>query len=324
MAETQGQALKRRLGLNNFSHVSYARLIGVGGYRIYFIFFDSRVPSYAFTSYEAFKKECATAVPFSYKGKRLSMTNLIPIEEWTGTESGSLFIRVDLSGRFANYTNYVNESVSNLFVEDMTLDDFKNPEAIDAMTQKFRVQRRKMIGKETARVKLMDVKWSRRKDCVEFRFRSISTPNTPTKQKANPKADFALSVNRPKVYTLLIRLNKFFTWMFDTLPDGQALTIKDMRDAMKACPVQFWSNSPAWHWQGLNYNMSQLGCSIYPTDIAPQFWNQNQYHGDNAMLDKHLGALVRNISFFINQMTAMLNSRLTQAGIISGVKYNFQ
>lgn len=324
MSESQGNVLKTRLGLSAFPYVMYARLIGVGGYRIYFVFFDSRIPFAHFNSYEAFRKEYATAIAFSSQGRRLAFTNLLPIEDWSGTERGSLFIRVDLSGRFAKTQNYVAEKICTLLVEDMTLTDFKNPDAIDTMTQRFRTQRRSMLGKETAKVKLMDVRWSKRKDCVEFRFRSISTPNTPTKQKADQKQNFALTTNRLKVYTLLIRLNNFFTWMLDTLPDGQQLTIKDMKDALIACPVQFWSNSPAWHWQGLNYNMSQLGCSIYPTNIAPHFWNQAKYHGPNGMLDKHLGALVRNISFFINQMTAMLNSRLTQAGIIKNVKYNFQ
>ena len=112
--------------------------------------------------------------------------------------------------------------------------------------------------------------------------------------------------------------------MLDTLPDGQALTLKDMKDAIRVCPVQFWSNSPAFHWQGINFNLSQLDASIYPTNIAPHFWSQPQYHGENALLDKHLAALLRNISFFLNNMTAMLNKNLRKAGIIGKVNYNFQ
>jgi hypothetical protein len=112
--------------------------------------------------------------------------------------------------------------------------------------------------------------------------------------------------------------------MLNTLPDGQALTLKDIKDAIRVCPVQFWSNSPAFHWQGHNYVLSQLDAAIYPTAIAPQFWNQPKYHGPDAMLDKHLAALIRNISFFLNNMTAMLNKNLQKAGIIGKVNYNFQ
>jgi hypothetical protein len=42
------------------------------------------------------------------------------------------------------------------------------------------------------------------------------------------------------------------------------------------------------------------------------------------MLDKHLAALIRNISFYLNNMTAMLNKNLQTAGIIGKVNYNFQ
>jgi hypothetical protein len=121
-----------------------------------------------------------------------------------------------------------------------------------------------------------------------------------------------------------LQFDDFFTWMLDTLPDGQALTLKDMKDAIRVCPVKFWSNSPALHWQGTNYQLSQLDAAIYPTDIAPHFWNQPKYHGDNNLLDKHLMALLRYLSFFLNNMTAMANKNLQKAGIIGKVKYNFQ
>lgn len=476
MNESAGIALKRHLGLMAFPIVKYARLIGVGGLKVYFVFFDSRMPTAVFTTWQTFGREFPTVVAFAHKGTRLNMTPLVPIEEWKGTEQDSLFIRVDMSGRFAEpksygmhestgadirydvaidfdgvinsytsgwqgatatdppvqgaaiaikallnagkklviystraadasgietirkylyslvgvdasaiaisyqkpianiylddravtfngdwdealqkiatFTSYldkpagetINEFIarSNTLVEDLTLDDFKNPDAIDAMTQKFRTIRRKRLGKETMRVKLVNVRWSTARDWVEFAFKSMSTPNaappkgaTPTakgqgvwdpkkRTSPSPSAHFALVPNKPKVYNLLIRLDKFFTWMLDTLPDGQQLTMKDISDAIKVCPVRFWSDCPAWHWQGLNYNMSQMGCSLRPTNIAPQYWNQPHLHGPSGMLDKHLGALVRNISFFTNQMAAMLNSRLTKAGVISGTKYNFQ
>jgi hypothetical protein len=121
-----------------------------------------------------------------------------------------------------------------------------------------------------------------------------------------------------------LQFDDFFTWMLDTLPDGQALTLKDMKDAIRVCPVRFWSNSPAFHWQGHNFVLSQLDAAIYPTNIAPHFWNQPQYHGEDAMLDKHLAALLRYLSFFLNNMTAMANKNLQKAGIIGKVKYNFQ
>lgn len=333
MANEAGILLKQHLGLMAFPKVCYARVIGIAAYKIYFIFFDSRMPHVNLTSWETFRKDFAPVIPFKDGGRRLSLTNILPIEEWSGSESTSLFIRVDLCGRFLQPLTYAMTekhlrkfagNTGELLVEDMHIEDFKDPAAISVMTQKFRTQRRQMLGQEIAHVKLMTVQFDQQADWVEFQFRSISTPNTPTKKKSDQDADFVLRPNPPKVYTLLIRLNQFFTWMLGTLPDGQALTLKDMKDAIRVCPVKFWSNSPAFHWQGHNYVLSQLDAAIYPTSIAPLHWNQPQYHGEDAMLDKHLAALIRNISFFMNNMTAMLNKNLQAAGIIGKVNYNFQ
>ena len=333
MASEAGVLLKQHLGLEAFPKVYYGRVIGIAAYKIYFIFFDSRMPNVNLTSWESFRKEFAPVIPFKDGGRRLSLTNILPIEEWSGSESSSLFIRVDLCGRFLQPLTYAMtekhlrrfiENIGGLLVEDMHIEDFKDQAAISTMTQKFRTQRRQMLGQEIAHVKLMSVQFDQGADWIEFQFRSISTPNTPIKKKSNQAANFALQSNPPKVYTLLIRLNYFFTWMLDTLPDGQALTLKDMKDAIRVCPVKVWSNSPAFHWQGHNYVLSQLDAAIYPTTIAPQHWNQPRYHGEDAMLDKHLAALIRSISFFLNNMTAMLNKNLQAAGIIGKVKYNFQ
>jgi hypothetical protein len=333
MAAKAGILLKQHLGLEAFPNVYYARVIGIAAYRIYFIFFDSRMPRTSLTSWETLRKEFAPVIPFGDTGRRLSLTNILPIREWNGNETGSLFVRVDLCGRFLNPAAYaVTEKHAlkfagnncGLLVEDMHIEDFKDTAAISAMTQRFRTQRRQMLGQEIANVRLMAVRFDQQGDWVEFQFRSVSTPNTPSKKKSNQNSNFALQPNPPKVYTLLIRLNQFFTWMLDTLPAGQALTLKDMKDALRVCPVQFWSNSPAFHWQGHNYVLSQLDAAIYSTGIAPQHWNQPRYHGEDAMLDKHLAALVRNISFYLNNMTAMLNKNLQAAGIVGKVKYNFQ
>jgi hypothetical protein len=333
MASEAGVLLKQHIGLSAFPKVYYSRVIGLAAYKIYFIFFDSRMPLANLTSWETFRKEFAPTIPFGTEGRRLSLTNVLSIEEWSGNEQGSLFIRIDLCGRFLKPSTYVitekhirafAEGGGGILVEDMTIEDFKDTAAISAMTQKFRTQRRQMLGQEIAHVKLMAVKFDRQGDWAEFQFRSVSTPNTPLKKKSNQNINFSLQQNPPKVYTLLIRLEKFFTWMMDTLPDGQALALKDMKDAIRVCPVKFWSNSPAFHWQGHNYVLSQLDAAVYPTGIAPQHWNRPQYHEEDAVPDKHPAALVRNISFFMNNMTAMLNKNLQAAGIIGKVSYNFQ
>jgi hypothetical protein len=341
MSDT-GIQLKKDLGLENLPKAFYARVIGLMAYKVYFVFFDSRRPLINITSYEAHRKAFAPVIPFKGGNRRLSLTNILRIEDFAGTTGNSVFIRIDLSGRFQQMGDF-EESVARkggfincgldsrakthllgLMCEDMHVDDFKTDAAVSAMTQKFRNQRKQLLGRENIAVRLIGFRFDQKQDWIQFVFRSTSTPNTPTKQDANPQADFSLQPNPAKVYTLLLQFDDFFTWMLDTLPDGQALTLKDMKDAIRVCPVKFWSNSPAFHWQGTNFQLSQLDAAIYPTNIAPQFWNQPKYHGDNNLLDKHLMALLRYLSFFLNNMTAMANKNLQKAGIVGKVKYNYQ
>jgi hypothetical protein len=337
-----GIQLKKDLGLENLPKVFYSRCIGLLAYKVYFVFFDSRRPLINITSYEAHRKEFASVIPFKSGTRRLSLTNILRIEDFAGTVENSVFVRIDLSGRFqqmggleegiANKDKIINCGLDDrakthllgVMCEDMHIEDFNVPDAVSAMTQKFRNQRKQLVGRENIAVRLVGFQFDQKQDWIQFMFRSTSTPNTPTKQDVNPQANFKLQANPNKVYALLLQFDDFFTWMLDTLPDGQALTLKDMKDAIRVCPVKFWSNSPAFHWQGTNYQLSQLDAAIHPTNIAPQFWNQPKYHGDNNLLDKHLMALLRYLSFFLNNMTAMANKNLQKAGIISKVKYNYQ
>jgi hypothetical protein len=341
MSDT-GIQLKKDLGLENLPKIYYARVIGLFAYKVYFVFFDSKRPLINITSYEAHRKEFAPVIPFKSGNRRLSLTNILRIEDFAGTIENSVFIRIDLSGRFQQTRGLEESTVRKekiincelnarvkthllgVICEDMHVEDFNVPDAVSAMTQKFRTQRKQLVGRENIAVKLVGFQFDQKQDWIQFIFRSTSTPNTPTKQDANPQANFKLQPNPNKVYTLLLQFDDFFTWMLDTLPDGQALTLKDMKDAIRVCPVKFWSNSPAFHWQGHNYVLSQLDAAIYPTNIAPHFWNQPQYHGEDAMMDKHLAALLRYLSFFLNNMTAMANKSLQKAGIIGKVKYNYQ
>jgi len=118
------------------------------------------------------------------------------------------------------------------------------------------------------------------------------------------------------LYELKIRLDGFFTWLLGTLPDGQPVSKKDLLDAMNVCSIKVWSSSPAFHWQGHNYNMSQLGAALHPTTIAPKHWNQPHLHGQDAFLDKHLANLFMNIDFYAQQMAQSLNKRLKANNII--------
>src|ERR1035437_743574 len=64
------------------------------------------------------------------------------------------------------------------------------------------------------------------------------------------------------------------------------LDLKSVKAFLWTCDkMQLWSNSPSFHWQGMNFKLSQVNASIFPTDIPDSKWRS--IHGD-AVIDKHL------------------------------------
>jgi len=308
--------LKKMLQLDNIPRVYFSRLIGISAYTIYFIFYDTRRPYVSITSMEAHKKQFPAVTPFN-GNERLSLTLLRPLEDFRGAFAGSLFVRVDLSGRFGDKKLYYRENRGVMLVEDMNLKDFKTAAAISAFTQRHRQIRKSYLsGNQVKYTRLVNCLIDQQNDWVLFEWLSIATPNTKLKKEADPFADFSLKNDPSKLYELKIRLDGFFTWLLGTLPDGQAVSKKDLLDSMNVCAIKAWSSSPAFHWQGHNYNMSQLGAALHPTNIPPQHWNQPHLHGENAFLDKHLANLFMQIEFYAQQMAQMLNKRLRANNII--------
>jgi len=128
MKNQRADKLKALLQLENLPRVYFARVIGIAAYTVYFIFYDTRRPYVSITTAEAHKKDFPATTAFSGTS-RLSLTILRPIEEFHGTFAGSLFVRVDLSGRFGNKRQYYREKKTHKIVmgiEDVSLDGFKN------------------------------------------------------------------------------------------------------------------------------------------------------------------------------------------------------
>jgi hypothetical protein len=317
MTNAKAAELRKLLQLENMPRVYFSRVIGIAAYTVYFVFYDTRRPYVSITTVEAHKKEFPAVTPFK-NGERLSLTILRPLEDFHGMLTGSLFVRVDLSGRFGDTRQYVRECRGGqVLVEDMTLKDFRTAAAISAFTQKHRkIRKQYLTGNQIKYTRLMNCQINQKEDWALFEFLSIATPNTKLKKEADPFQNFKLINDPSKLYELKIRLDGFFTWLLGTLPNGQALTKQDILDAMDVCSIKVWSSSPAYQYQSHNYNMSQLGAALYPTNIAPKFWNQSHLHGENAFLDKHLATLFMHIDFYAQQMAQSLNKKLRQAHII--------
>jgi hypothetical protein len=93
----------------------------------------------------------------------------------------------------------------------------------------------------------------------------------------------------------------------ESILSEESISIQNVKDWLWNTDMAIWSNSPSFHWQGFNYNLSQLRAAIEPTDIAPQRWDK--VHG-NALIDKHLFDLFIHIKFYLNQMAGSLLNKI--------------
>lgn len=89
-----------------------------------------------------------------------------------------------------------------------------------------------------------------------------------------------------------------------------------MKEILEVSDIKVFSTSPAFHYQGANFNASQIDASIYPTSISNPVWGPR--HGDKSgyFLGKHLYSLLQSIDFWLNPMSSMLTGKLRGRGLI--------
>lgn len=254
------------------------------------------------------------------------------IEDFAGQLDPALFFTIDLAGQYkqnsANLSRIISSSKPVLFgklqemqslPEFVTFADLKNTASSSDMTKRFRRIRNQELGPENRDAKLIDCFVDEGDGSVTFAFLTEVTPypDDPDHKysETDPENEFELIPDRSRTYELQLKVLDFLKWL-KTHPDLTEVTPEDIKEVLQTANVQVFSNAPSYHWQGMNYNLSQLDGSIHPTDIAPHFWNQDQYHGENYFLDKHLYGLIRSIDFFLNPMTSMLNKKLKDRGLL--------
>jgi hypothetical protein len=320
---TTGSQLKTSLGLDAYPNVLIHRYIS-SRYRFYFIYFDSRWPSRLITYQEI------RTLPYiglmlnfpDFQQDRSRYTPTMHIEDWNGDPDDGVFFTFDLSGRYGelgeNRKHPIVPKFSGRLQEFVTLSDLNTDQSISDFTSKTRKERNKALSTENKLAKLVDVILDTVKDYVTFVFHTGAT--TPIYRddhkfkRTKPKDNHRLASNPEKRYEIYIRVLDFFSWLEAQDTGKAAITRKDIKEVLSISNIQVYSTSPSFHWQGMNYNLSILDGSVYPTDIEPQRWDK--VHGDDAFLDKHLYGLMRSIAFFENQMAAMLTKRLRSREII--------
>jgi len=119
-------------------------------------------------------------------------------------------------------------------------------------------------------------------------------------------ATFKLQDDPSELYEVWVG---FFPMQKTMNDNGWELNKEGVVNAFKKCSIKLWSNSPSFHYQGFNYNLSQKNASLFPTTIAPRKWNAR--HG-STLLDKHTYQVVKNLSFYLNQFAQSLLKKVPQ------------
>jgi len=194
------------------------------------------------------------------------------------------------------------------FIEDVHFSDLMKSQSIGTFTKKYAKETNKLMGNATNHIKLIQMKYSKKKDFVIFFFVTERTPKYDDNfhlQAADPKDNFKLK--KDNLYTIQIKILNFFS-LLDTTPDK--VTNKDIEDVFNVAAIQWYSDVPFFHWGGCNWALSLLDGSIYPTTIAPKFWQK--YTNNDSFLDKHSANLANSIKFYIPQMRQMVHKIATK------------
>lgn len=330
-----GQTLKETLGLDHLKYVSFIRLLGTP-HRMIVIFYDSERRNIPLTTQRVLRAMNTFAYFLYPFQSQMPFTPLIPLEDYNGELRGVMFLTFDLAGHMGKPQFQVQLEQKQdkplyhlatlgggLLQEFVTLADLKDTDAMSSFTKNTRQQRNRAVKPENITAKLVDCQVDTVEDHVTFIFKTTATvpiyPDEYQFRKSDPERDHVLVRNTGKEYDLYIRILGFLEWLKGTRPDDDTsdITQPEVKEALNVANIQIYSTSPSFHWQGVNFWLSQLDGSIYPTDIAPQRWNASHLHGsDGAFVDKHIGGLLRQYQFFLGPMASMLTKKLRDREII--------
>ena len=146
-------------------------------------------------------------------------------------------------------------------------------------------------------------------------------------QVTDPHDGFKLKPEPSKLYTIQLKVLNVVKWL-KTFPEKKVLDKKDIKEILEVADMQVFSNDPSFHWQGMNFSVSQLDGSIYPTNIAPKNSKRNakgkviqigwkDKHGDGqAFFSKAMAGIFKQLPFYANVMASMLTKELIKQGFI--------
>lgn len=182
-------------------------------------------------------------------------------------------------------------------LEAINIDDIKRLlSKADAKTR-FYSKEKNTIHKNPRRyIILVESRYYKDGDYLVAKFLTEATKKYPP-EHVYKSTDPDSKVNKPepsRTYEIWIA---FFN-VLKTVGNAK-ITYPTMKSVLQTVPIKIWCNSPSFHWQGYNYNISVMDGALFPTNIPPLRWRK--YH-DGFILDKHLYILFSNFDHFLYQI----------------------
>lgn len=204
------------------------------------------------------------------------------------------------------YKLWVN--VPKGMLNEITLSDLNRNQGISDFTKVFKKERNKIMGSETKNSKFIEVKFNKDEDYIDCYWLI-----TPTEKKYPPNYKYKevdpythkLIDNPSKTYTFILRIMNFFS-LLATTPNK--ITNKDIEDVIRIADLKIWDSNPSFQYQQMNWHLSDLDSSIFPTTIPPKRWNK--IHGEPTFLGKHSQSIINQINFFIPMIRMSIKKKL--------------
>lgn len=201
-----------------------------------------------------------------------------------------------------------------LLLEDINLQQLQRA-PISPSIKAFAAERLTVQGPVSQNTKLLSIMYNAQTDIMIFKFKAKATvnkyPDTQTYADVNPvsRPPFAMEGNPDRAYDVWLGFYPFQKTLAPLIKTEADLTEQNVKVAFNKCMIKLWSNSPSFHYQGFNYNLSKQGAALFPTSQAPQRWDK--IHG-NSLLDKHTLQVVTTLPFYMSQMARAVIQKVKQ------------
>jgi len=206
--------------------------------------------------------------------------------------------------------NWIPIKISNFLCleEEVRIPDLMKHSGMSDFSNKFRKETGKIMGSTTKQYKLVQAKFNISKDYVTFIWLTERTKKFKDNFLSKVVDPNTFKLKNDTVYQIEIRVYDVFKYL-KTSPDYPKVTNADIEYILMNNPIKLFDDTPSFHWQGGNFNLSVLGGSLHPTDIPPKHWDK--YHGEGQVfLSKHSSRILASIKFFVPIMRQMIQGFL--------------